>query len=365
VANKITVLVDLVTDKATSAARGFKASIAEADGAVGKFKAGASSAFTTVQANAGALAISGGTALAAFGAKSIATFQETALAAGKFSDATGIAVEDASRLQEVAGDLGVNTDALAGSLSRFQKAVASNSDAVQELGIETKRTADGQVDVNATFLDAIEKLGGVEDANQKARLASELFGKGFADSAELILGNADDIKKRLEEVSDAQVISPEQVARAREFRDQMDELSDSLKQVELTIGEQLIPVVGGLAQALVAAEDAAKDLNNVLSNLPGDLSLGGINRGQLGALGLFVQAASDVKDRLSGGGSGAVSPDAFDLVPNSQDLNKGALALSRRESTDARTIINYYPVGTTPTTQYQNSLTDLRYNGPR
>jgi hypothetical protein len=300
VANKITVLVDLVTDKATSAARGFKASIADAEGAANKFKAGASSAFATVQANAGALALVAGTAIAAFGAKSVKAFQDTALAAGKLSDATGLTVEDASRLQEVAGDLGVSTDALAGSLVRMQKAVASNSAEVQQLGIETKRTADGQVDVNATFLEAIDKLGGVEDANQRGLIASKLFGKGFADSAELILGDADEIKKRLDDVADAQVISPEQVARAKKFRDQMDDLSDSLKQVELTVGDQLVPVIGTLAEALVDAEKAAGKLNDVLGDLPGDISLGGINRGDLGALGIFVRAVKEAKDALDG-----------------------------------------------------------------
>jgi hypothetical protein len=278
VANKITVLLDLVTDKAQSAAKGFKSSIAEAEGAANKFKAGASSAFATVQANAGALALGAGAAITTFGVKSVAAFQETALAAGKLSDATGLTVEDASRLQEVAGDLGVSTDSLAGSLVRMQKAVASNSDAVQELGIETQRTADGQVDVNATFLETVRKLGTVEDANEKALLASQLFGKGFADSAELILGSADDIQKRLDEVSGAQVITPEQVERARKFRDQMDDLSDSLKQVELTVGDQLVPVIGDLAEALVQVQSAAGKAKSAIEQIPGGSDL-------LGALG--------------------------------------------------------------------------------
>jgi len=297
--------IEIVTDKAQAGIRGFRQSVSEAEGTVGKFRAGASSAFATVQANAGALALGAGGAIAAFGAKSVKAFQETALAAGKLSDATGLTVEDASRLQEVAGDLGVSTEAVAGSLVRLQKAVASNSDAVQELGIETKRTKDGQVDVNATMLDAIGRLNGVQDANKRALLAAQLFGKGFADSAELLLGDADEIKKRLDGVADAQVISPAQLARARKFRDQMDGLADSLKQVELTVGDQLVPVIGELAAGLVEAEKAAGKVNDVLGNLPGDISLGGINRGQLGALGAFVRAVKEVKDRFDDGGDAA------------------------------------------------------------
>ncbi len=311
-ANRITTIIDFVTDGATRSVKTFRNAVAEAEGVTGKFKAGASSAMQTVQANAGTLALAGGAALAGFATKSVKAFQDTALAAGKLSDATGLTVEDASRLQEVAGDLGLSTDALAGSLVRMQKAVASNSDAVKALGIETKRTDDGQVDVNATFLDAVRKLGEVEDANEKALLASQLFGKGFADSAELILGDADEIEKRLAGVSDAQVISDDQVARARKFRDQMDGLADSLKQVEITVGDQVVPVVGALADALVLAEEKAKDLNDVLAELPGGFSLGGINRGELGAFGLFVRAVSDARDALSGDGGGDLG--AFNAV---------------------------------------------------
>lgn len=306
-ANKITTIIDFVTDGAQRSVKSFRQSVTEAEGATNKFKAGASNAMATVQANAGALALGAGAALATFGAKSISAFQETALAAGKFSDASGIAIEDASRLQEVAGDLGVSSDAVAGTVVRLQKAVASQTDAVKQLGIETKRTKDGQVDVLGTYLDAIDKLGGVADANERALLASQLFGKGFADSAELILGDADDIKKRLDGVADAQVISDAQLARAKKFRDQMDDLSDSLKQVEITVGDQLVPVIGALADGLVGVEDAAKRANDALDNLPGDISLGGINRGQLGALGLFVKAVKDVKDELDGGDDSAAA----------------------------------------------------------
>ncbi len=271
--NKITVLLELVTDKAQAAAKGFIGSFREAEGATNKFKAGASSAFSAVSANAGLLAASAGSALVAFGAKSVAAFEETALAAGKLSDATGLTIQDSSRLQEVAHDLNVNTDSLAGSLVRMQKAVSANSPAVKELGLETKRTKDGQVDVNATFLDAVRKLGDVQNANDKARLASQLFGKGFADSAELILGNADEIKKRLDGVSKAQVISPDDLKKAKEFRDSMDELSDSLKQVEYTTARVAIPIIGDLATALGDVQTAAEKASGAIDKIPGGGSL--------------------------------------------------------------------------------------------
>ena len=82
--------------KAAKAAFGnFKTAVADAEGGMGKFKAGSKVALDAVKANAGNLAIAGGAALATFAAKAITAFQDIALASGKFADATGLSVEDA------------------------------------------------------------------------------------------------------------------------------------------------------------------------------------------------------------------------------------------------------------------------------
>jgi hypothetical protein len=73
---------------------------------MGKAKAGAASLGDTLKANTAAMATAAGAALVAFGVQSVKAFQDTALEAGKVSEALGINVEDASRLREVSGDLG-------------------------------------------------------------------------------------------------------------------------------------------------------------------------------------------------------------------------------------------------------------------
>ena len=55
-ANKISVLIDVTVDKAVSSLKNFRTSIAEADGAANKFKAGGKAAFEGIKANAGAMA---------------------------------------------------------------------------------------------------------------------------------------------------------------------------------------------------------------------------------------------------------------------------------------------------------------------
>jgi hypothetical protein len=254
--------IDVVTTQAQQGLKGFRQSVNDAEGATGKFKAGASSAFSTVQANAGALAVGAGAALVTFGVKSVQAFTEGALAAGKFSDASGLAVEDASRWQEVAGDLGVSAETFAGGFLKLEKAIASNGPAIKGLGIEVVKTADGQADMNATMLDAIDRLGGIKDPAEKAKAATELFGRGFGDMAEIVLGDADDIKKRLGEVADAQVFDAGEVEKARKFRDAMDNLQDSMQEISLVVGEALVP-------ALTDAADGVTRFRNAIDDLPG------------------------------------------------------------------------------------------------
>ena len=85
----------------------FRREVGEAQGAMGKFQTISGSAFNYVKANAVAFATSAAAAIGAFAVKSVKDFQDLALAAGKFGDATGLTSEQASRFIEVAGDVGV------------------------------------------------------------------------------------------------------------------------------------------------------------------------------------------------------------------------------------------------------------------
>jgi hypothetical protein len=264
---KLSYLIDIMT---SGAQKDLKQLGNTADRELGKsgkafdgFKAKGTAAFDTVKANAGMFAAAAGASLVAFGAKAAQEFADSALAAGKFSDATGIATEDASRWIEVASDVGVSADIMQGAFIRMEKAVAANSPAFQQLGVDVKYAADGTVDANATMVEAIETLNGIEDPAKRAEAASVLFGRGFAEAAEIVLADADDITKALEGVSDAQVFDDDEVKKAREFRAAMDDLNDKLDQLKMTVGEGLVPALSDAAEQLTMVVEAAEDLKLV------------------------------------------------------------------------------------------------------
>ena len=175
-------IVTEFSDKGIKAARAafanFKTDVGAAQGAMGKFKAGSNSALSAVKANAGNFAMAAGAALVGFGVKAISAFQDLALASGRFADATGLSVEEASRFIEVGGDLKIEADAMQTAIGKMNKTLGTSPELFAELGVDVVKTDDGLTDVNATFLKVIGRLKGIKDPTERARVGALLLGKG-------------------------------------------------------------------------------------------------------------------------------------------------------------------------------------------
>jgi len=252
----ITSLEDTGIKSAKAAFNDFKSAVSNAEGGMGKFKAGSKVALDAVAANAGMFAIAGGAAIAKFAFDGVADFAKLALAAGKFADATGLAVEDASRYMEAAGDIGVPVDALETAIGKLNKTIGADPDKVRDLGVDLVYLKDGSLDVNETFLNTIERLKGIKDPAEKARVASQLLGKGWQSMAELINIGSVELEASLRSVSNSQVISPEELRKAKEYRESMDDLGDSVKDLKVAAGQDLIPALATGASALATAINA-------------------------------------------------------------------------------------------------------------
>lgn len=266
-ANRITTLFGLDAKGFDSGLKKLRGEVAKADGAVNKLKTAGSGLGTILQDNIANAAMAAGAALLAFGVKSVKAFQDTALAAGAFADATGTSVEAASRLIEVSGDIGIEAGTVESALGKMNKTLGASPDLFNKLGVEIAKTDTGATDVNGTFLNVVDRLNAIEDPAERARVASQLLGKGWQGMAELIGQGSAELKASLAGVADAQVIDEDELKKAREFRERMDDLNDRLQAVMMTVGEGLVPVlsdaaetIGTVADALQAANTAAKDL---------------------------------------------------------------------------------------------------------
>jgi hypothetical protein len=257
---KIRVVIDVVADNASRSLKNFRTEVGNAEGAMGKLKAGGTSAMAGLQAAAGGLAIAGGAALVTFGAKAVSEFQDVALGAGELRDSLGLTAEEASRLQEVAGDLGISTQALQANLGRMNRTAADSPEKFDAIGAAIERNRDGTVNVNETFLNTIDALNRIPDATKRAARAQEIFGRSWMDVAELVGLGADGVREAMAGIEDAKVIDDEEIAKARRFRDALDGLKGVAESLSIEVGETLVPVLSDAAETLTRLSKLSSSL---------------------------------------------------------------------------------------------------------
>jgi hypothetical protein len=256
--------------EAQAALKKFAKEFDAAQGASAKFKAGTTAAFDYVKKNAITFAAAAGAAIGAFVVKSVVDFQKLAIAAGKFSDATGLSTEQASRFIEVAGDFGVESTAVEKSISFMNKTLGNSPELFEKLGIEIRKTSGGATDVNATFLSVVDRLNKIQDPAARAAAATRLLGRGWAEMAELIAMGSDELAASLAAVSNQKVISPEEQAEAERLRAEVDRLKDSWDNFANTVGGTVIPALADLLTFISDAGESIGDLGDWISRNLGE-----------------------------------------------------------------------------------------------
>lgn len=215
--------------------------------------------------NLAAGAIAASAAVVALGVKAAAAFQDTALGAGKFADATGITVEQASRLREVAGDFDVSSESVQGALMRFNKGAEDLAPKLKELGAQLVYTKEGNVDAYESFINAASAIGGIEDPTKRAQSAQEVFGRSYGQIAELMSLDAGQLRAELGAVSEQKVINEDELARARDFRARLDSVKDIGEDLMLTLGELAVSIGGPLLTAFAGAAKKAGEFVGLIT----------------------------------------------------------------------------------------------------
>lgn len=253
--NKISTAIEFTTETAKSGLSSLKSEVNNAEGAFGKLKAGVGgvkSMLGNFLSGPGGVVAAGGAIAAAgeFALSAVEKFSALGVEVGHVSDATGLSTDEASRWIEVAKQMNIDSGTLEGTIGKMNKAAGNTPDLFKNAGIEIAHTKDGVIDVNQTFLNAVDRLNGIKDTADKTRLAAKLFGKGWQSMAELIGKGSGELVGKMEEVSKARVLSPEQVEKARQFHEAMVQLKDSMGEVTLEAGSALAPALTGVAGVL-------------------------------------------------------------------------------------------------------------------
>lgn len=274
-----------------------------------------------IKTNAMDLAAAGAAAIVAFGVKSVNAFKDLALTTEKFSKSTGLAVEEASRWIAVGDDIGVGADTMASAFGKFTKTLGGTPEVFRQMGVNVATAADGTTDLNQTLLNSIDYLNGIEDPVERNAAAAQLFGKGWQSASRLLSMSSSEIVAAMDDVSEAQVIDDSEIAKAKRLEASLDELGDSVNDISLALGEQLIPALATTLETLSDVVKAGNDLmggpfGKVADNLPIVGGLDNLNAALDSNRSMFDRATNVVATFIPGLD---VAADATDSLSGKQE----------------------------------------------
>jgi hypothetical protein len=228
------------------------------------------------------------------------TFANVGDSLDEMSQRTGVSVESLSQLQ-------FGLDLAGSSLEGFEKAVrkqqktlaeaAGGSKSAQkaftDLGLDWKQLQ--QLSPEEQFLAVADAISRIDDPGQRAAAALEVFGRGGAELLPLLTMGADGINKLKAEADGLGLtMSTKNAQAAAAFSDAMDTVAKVVRQIVITIGGALAPVLTQVGQQFIAGLTAVQAwvaANQQVVNVVAAVAAGAVALGTaLAGLGVATSA---------------------------------------------------------------------------
>lgn len=194
--------------------------------------------------------------------KGVSTFENLALAVGKFRDISGLTAEQSSRLVKVLGDLGVSPDAAAVSFRRFAVNLGTSQAVLAQYGVEVAHTKNGNVDTLETFLRLADAVSKESDSKARNTLVTKEFGRQAASLVPILARGRAELERELANTPQGLIFRDSDIAKARELSLAQHELKDATNAAFADIGRVAIPILTKnivmLTQFVEANEEAAR-----------------------------------------------------------------------------------------------------------
>lgn len=294
------------TSRVSKELGGLDAKVGKLSGAFGLSNAKAGALSAAMGVGGGGLA-AGLTAVGVGVVSAVNKFKDLAIQSDKLADATGLTVEQSSRWIEVAGDMGVSAGSLETALGKMAKTLGGSPELFDRYGVAIARAKDGSVDMNATFLNVVDTLNAIPDPARRAKVASDLLGRGWQDVADLVAEGSAGLADSLAKVSDAKVITAEEVKDAEDYREATQELGDAFEDLVITLGQKLAPALSRIATRTAEIVEKAAPLIGLVDE---------VTQGVSGPSGLNASTEEFVRQwNLAHGMTMDFATDALSLIP--------------------------------------------------
>lgn len=179
---------------------------------------------------------------------------------------SGFSTDTLQKMAYAADLIDVDMETAVGAATKLKKGLDKNEKTLKSMGVATKDMSGNYRDIENIFFETIEALSHIENETERDKVAMDLFGK----SADELAGYIDDGAQAYKELAaeaqaSGKIISEEDLQRASEFNDALDELKATvgtdLMKAGASIGEALLPVLQQMAELITKVTSAFANLS--------------------------------------------------------------------------------------------------------
>lgn len=194
-----------------------------------------------------------------------AVFKEAVAQAAEFTEqsmklgaALGISATEASTYIAALEDIDVSQEEFIGAVKAMTKEIKNNEDGLQAMGLKTRDAAGNLRPLNELTVEGIAIVKGYKEGTDRAIAGQAMFGKSFQLTGNLLKLNSDALEenKKLQQELGA-IVGGENVAAWEAYDAAGDKSHLTMKAMQTTVGNALIPVLTDLGNWFVAIGPAA------------------------------------------------------------------------------------------------------------
>lgn len=187
--------------------------------------------------------------------KQAADFTEESM---KLGIALGISATEASTFVSALEDIDVSQEDFIGAAKAMSKQIKNNEEVLQSMGLKTRDAAGHLRPLNQLTVEGIEIVKGYKEGTDRAIAGQVMFGKQFQLTGNLLKLNSETLSENEAlQRSLGALVGGENVAAWEAFDASGDKAHLTLKAINISIGNALLPVLTDLGNWFVAVGPAA------------------------------------------------------------------------------------------------------------
>lgn len=183
-------------------------------------------------------------------AEDAAKFTESSMDLGR---AMGVSASQASVWAAVLDDVGASQEELAAASRGLTTKLRDNEEGLNRMGLVTRDSNGKLRNMNDLMHDAIAVVNSYREGTDRNAAAQEVFGRAVTGSSKLLMVNRDAAQETEEKMRELGIVVGQSNVEAwREYDQASDDAALTMKGVQMTIGQALIPVMTEFKASIVA-----------------------------------------------------------------------------------------------------------------